>query len=70
MLPWLQDRIMQILKNPLLKTWQPINVSFSPNIKRKSQVDATKPFLICENHCFEKNAFKVGEYIFTQFFCN
>ena len=48
-------------KNPLLKTLLPINVAQSPNIKRKSQVDATKTFLIWEEHCFEKNAFKVGE---------
>ena len=61
---------MQTLKNPLLKTLLPINVAQSPNIKRKSQVDGTKTFLICEKHCFEKNAFKVGEYNFTQFFCN
>ena len=38
-----------------------VNVAQSPNIKRKSQADATKTFLICEKHCFEKNAFKVGE---------
>ena len=48
-------------KNPPLKTLLPINVAQSPNIKRKSQVDATKTFLIGEKHCFEKNAFKVGE---------
>ena len=48
-------------KNPLLKTLLPINAAQSPNIKRKSQVDATKTFLIWEEHCFEKNAFKVGE---------
>ena len=35
-------------KNPLLKTLLPINVAQLPNIKRKSQVDATKIFLICE----------------------
>ena len=45
-------------KNPLLKTVLPINVAQSPNIKRKSQVDATKTFLICEKHCFEKNVFR------------
>ena len=48
-------------KNPLHKIFLPINVAQSPNIKRKSQADATKTFLICEKHCFEKNAFKVGE---------
>ena len=47
-------------KNPLLKAFLHINVAHSPNIKRKSRVDATKTFLICEKHCFEKNAFKVG----------
>ena len=52
---------MQTLKHPLLKTFLPINVAHSPNIKRKSRVDDTKAFLICEKHCFEKNAFKVGE---------
>ena len=52
---------MKTLKNPLLTTVLPINVAQSPNIKRKSQVDATKTFLIGEKHCFEKNAFKVGE---------
>ena len=57
-------------KNPLLKTLLPINVAQSPNINRKSQVDATKTFLICEKHCFEKNAFEIGEKDFTQFFCN
>ena len=57
-------------KNPLLKTLLPINIALSPNIKRKSQVDATKTFLICEKHCFEKNAFEIGEKDFTQFFCN
>ena len=57
-------------KNPLLKTVLPINVAQSPNIKRKSQVDATKTFLICEKHCFEKNALEIGEKDFTQFFCN
>ena len=61
---------MQTLKNPLLKTFLPINVAWSPNIKRKSRADATKTFLMCEKHCFEKNAFTVGEYGFTQFFCN
>ena len=45
-------------KNPLLKTLLPINVAQSPNINRKSQVDATKTFLICEKHCFEKNVFR------------
>ena len=35
-------------KNPLLKTLLPINVAQLPNIKRKSQVDVTKIFLICE----------------------
>ena len=54
-------------KNPLLKTLLPINVAQSPNIRRKSQVDATKTFLICEKHCFEKNAFEIGEKDFTQF---
>ena len=39
-------------------TWN-INVAHSPKIKRKSQVDATKTFLISEKHCFEKDAFKV-----------
>ena len=57
-------------KNPLLKTLLPINVAQSPNIRRKSQVDATKTFLICEKHCFEKNAFEIGEKDFTHFFCN
>ena len=52
---------MQTLTNLLLKTLLPINVAQSQNIKRKLQVDATKTFLICEKHCFEKNAFKVGE---------
>ena len=33
---------MQILKNPLLKTFLPINVAHSLNIKRKWRVDATK----------------------------
>ena len=61
---------MQTLKNPLLKTLLPINFAQSPNINRKSQVDATKTFLICEKHCFEKNAFEIGEKDFTQFFCN
>ena len=44
-------------KNPLLKTLLPISIALSQNIKRKSQVDATKTFLICEKHCFEKNAY-------------
>ena len=48
-------------KNLLLKALLPINVAQSTNIKRKSQIDATKTFLICEKHCFEKNAFKLGE---------
>ena len=61
---------MQTLKNPLLKTFLFINIAHSPNIKRKSRVDATKTFLICEKHCFEKKAFKFGEKVFTQFFCN
>ena len=39
-------------KNPLLKTILPVNVTQSPNIERKSQVDAMKTFLICEKHCF------------------
>ena len=52
---------MKTLKNLLLKTVLTINVAQSPNIKRKSQVDATKTLLIGEKHCFEKNAFKVGE---------
>ena len=51
---------MQALKN-LVKTFLPNIVAHSPNIKRKPLVDATKTFLICEKHCFEKNAFKVGE---------
>ena len=33
-------------KNSLFKTLLPINVAQSPNIKRKSQVGATKTFLI------------------------
>ena len=37
-------------KNPLLKTLLPINIALSQNIKRKSQVDATKTFLICEKN--------------------
>ena len=45
----------------LLKTFLAINVAHSPNIKRKSRVDATKAFLICERHCFKKNAFSVGK---------
>ena len=61
LLPQLWDQKMQTLKNPLLKTLLPINVAQSPNITRKSQVDAAKTFLISEKHCFEKNAFKVGE---------
>ena len=61
LLAYLQDQKMKTLKNPLLKTVLPINVAQSPNIKGKSQVDATKTFLIGEKHCFEKNAFKVGE---------
>ena len=32
-------------KNPLRKILLPINVAQSPNIKRKSQADATKTFL-------------------------
>ena len=48
-------------KNSLFKTLLPINVAQSPNIKRKSQVDVTKTFLMCEKNSFEKNAFKVGE---------
>ena len=32
-------------KNPLHKTLLPINAAQSPNIKRKSQADATKTFL-------------------------
>ena len=48
-------------KNSLFKTLLPINVAQSPNIKRKSQVDVTKIFLMCEKNSFEKNAFKVGE---------
>ena len=38
-------------KNPILKTLLPINVAQSPNIKSKSLVDATKTFLIYEEHC-------------------
>ena len=52
---------MQTLKNPLRKTLLPINVAKSPNIKRKSQENVTKTFLICEKHSFKKNAFNVGE---------
>ena len=46
---------------PLLKTFLAINVAHPPNIKRNSRVDATKTFLICERHCFKKNAFNVGK---------
>ena len=38
-------------KNPIFKTLLPINVAQSPNIKSKSLVDATKTFLIYEEHC-------------------
>ena len=48
-------------KNLLLKPLLLINVAQSTNIKRKSQIDVTKTFLICEKHCIEKNAFKVGD---------
>ena len=54
-------------KNPLLKTLLPINIALSQNIKRKSQVDATKTFLICEKQCFEKNALKLVNRILHKF---
>ena len=43
-----KDQKRQVLKNPLLKTFLSINIAHSLNIKRKSLVDATKTFLICE----------------------
>ena len=54
---------MQTLKN-LLKTFLPINVGHSPNIKRKSQVNATKTL----NTVLRKTHLNLGNRILQNFF--